>query len=142
MPVGPVIRDAETAAFLEGTAGGRFLLPRCPEGHASSPHAHACDTCGALDLTLEPASGVATVVTWAVVPGRPTEAGTVSPTVLCIAQLAEGPWWWSQLTDADPDQITVGTPLRIAFHRPSHAHEAIPVFTLADVKSGAPGSDQ
>jgi hypothetical protein len=109
-----------------------FLLPHCPEGHASSPHARQCDSCGSLELTAVPASRDATVVSWAVIPQRPAEAGSDEPVVLCIAQLAEGPWWWSRITDADPDRITVGTPLRIAFQRRSKDHEAVPVFAVVD----------
>jgi uncharacterized OB-fold protein len=131
MPVGPVSRDDDTAAFFDGTARGQFLLPRCRQGHASSPHARQCDTCGATELRLQPASGDATVVSWAVVPARPTEDGPGSPTVLAVAELAEGPWWWSNITDANSEEVTVGTPLRIAFERHSNQHETVPVFTIA-----------
>jgi uncharacterized protein len=131
MSVGPVVRDDETAPFFDGAAEGQFLLRRCPDGHASSPHAHLCDTCGSPDLTWTPASGVATVVSWAVVPGRPSDTGPGDPTVLVVAELAEGPWWWSHITDAKPDNVHVGTPLTITFERFSDEHEAVPVFTMA-----------
>jgi uncharacterized OB-fold protein len=51
--------------------------------------------------------------------------------VLVVAELAEGPWWWSQITDADPETIEVGTQLTIAFERASDQHENVPVFHLA-----------
>jgi hypothetical protein len=51
--------------------------------------------------------------------------------VLVVAQLDEGPWWWSQLVDADPAAVQVGTRLRIAFERASDDSEYVPVFQLA-----------
>jgi|SRR5215211_1465679 len=131
MSIGPVVRDDETAAFFDGTAQEQFLLPHCPRGHASSPHAQQCDTCGSTNLTGRPASGEATVVSWTVVPGRPTADGFGRPTVLVVAELSEGPWWWSQILNADPASIRVGTPLRVTFDRHSEEHEAVPVFEIA-----------
>jgi len=135
MPVGPVVRDDQTATFFDGTAQGLFLLPHCPEGHASSPHAQQCDTCGATDLSWVPATGDATVVSWAVIPGRLSDAGAGSPTVLAVAELTEGPWWWSQVVDADPAQMMVGARLAMRFERHSPEHEAVPVFALANPDS-------
>ncbi len=131
MPVAPVIRDDETAPFLEGTAQGQFLLRYCPHDHASSPHAHVCDTCGAGGLIWMPASGAASVVSWAVVPGRPSDAGPGNPTVLVVAELAEGPWWWSQVTGADPHELSTGACLTISFEQAGEEHESIPIFVLA-----------
>ena len=52
--------------------------------------------------------------------------------MLVIAELDEGPWWWSQLTAADPARLTAATRLAVAFARPDEEHEAVPVFELAD----------
>ncbi len=128
MPVGPVVRDEESAEFFDGTARGEFLLRYCPDEHASSPHAIQCDTCGDANLTWRPASGDATVVSWAIVPGRPRENDPDTPTTLVVAALAEGPWWWSQIVDADPAQMKVGAELRVTYRRASEEHEHVPVF--------------
>jgi uncharacterized protein len=48
-----------------------------------------------------------------------------------IAQLAEGPWWWSRVVGADPGQLREGMPLRISIERHDAQHEAVPVFTPA-----------
>ena len=51
--------------------------------------------------------------------------------MLVIAELDEGPWWWSQIVEvADPGELTEGQPLRIGFERPDGS-EPIPVFRLA-----------
>ena len=128
MTVGPVARDDATAAFFDGTAAGQFLLRRCPAGHYSEPAAVQCTTCAATELRWEPASGGATLVSWAVTWGKATGDGQPPRTILVIAELDEGPWWWSQLADS-AEEPSIGQRLRIAFARSEH--EAIPVFDLA-----------
>lgn len=131
MTVGPVARDAATAEFFDGTAAGKFLLRCCPEGHFSEPPAAQCTTCASPALRWEAARGGATLVSWAVAWSRPGGGGESQPTVLVIAELDEGPWWWSQLVDADLAILAVGQPLRIEFRRAGGDDEAVPVFALA-----------
>jgi len=126
MTVGPVDRDDATAEFFDGTAAGRLLLRRCEHGHYSEPAVTQCTTCASLSLQWSPAGGSASLVSWAITWSKEDE-----PTVLVIAELDEGPWWWSQLTGADPAQLAVGARLRVAFARPDEEHEAVPVFELA-----------
>jgi uncharacterized protein len=129
--VGPVSRDAATAEFFDGAAAGQFLLRRCPAGHFSEPPAQQCTTCASTDLSWAPATGGATLVSWTVVWGRPAGDAEPERTVLVIAELDEGPWWWSQLTGADPAGLAVGQRLRVEFQRAADDHEAVPVFGLA-----------
>ena len=132
MTVGPVTRDAATAEFFDGTAASRFLLRHCTDCDAlSAPQAAQCERCCSTALDWRPASGDAILVSWTVAHGRPDASGTASRTILGIAELAEGPWWWSQIADADPAQLRVGTPLRIIFRRYDAQHEAVPVFVPA-----------
>jgi uncharacterized protein len=126
MTVGPVDRDEATAEFFDAAAAGRLLLRRCEHGHYSEPAVAQCTTCGSLRLDWVPAAGGASLISWAV-----TRSKDGAPTVLVIAELDEGPWWWSRLTAADPARLTVGTRLVVAFARPDGEHEAIPVFELA-----------
>jgi len=132
MTVGPVTRDAATAEFFDGTAAGQFLLRHCTDcGALSTPQAAQCERCCSTALDWRPASGDAILVSWTVAHGRPDASGTASRTILGIAELAEGPWWWSQIADADPAHLRVGTPLRIIFRRHDAQHEAVPVFVPA-----------
>ena len=122
--VGPVTRDHSTEEFFEGTARGVFLIRRCAAcGLALRPQSKLCSACGGTDLPLEEASGKARLVSWVVVPGPPV-------VVPAIGQLDEGPWWWTALVGADPDELAEGTPLRIEFDQPEGS-EALPVFVLA-----------
>ncbi|MGH3303157.1 MAG: Zn-ribbon domain-containing OB-fold protein [Streptosporangiaceae bacterium] len=131
MTVGPVARDAATAEFFGGTAAGQFLLRRCQAGHFSEPPAALCTTCASTDLGWAPATGGATLVSWTVVWGRPSGDTEPERSILVIGELAEGPWWWSQLVDADPASLAAGQRLRIEFRRAADEHEAVPVFVLA-----------
>jgi hypothetical protein len=137
MTVGPVSRDEATADFFDAAAAGQFLLRHCRACDAlSTPQAAQCEQCASTALDWRPATGDATLVSWTVTHGKPDQAGHTARTILAIAELAEGPWWWSQLTNADPAELRVGTPLRIHFLRPAphpedHPEaEAVPVFAL------------
>jgi uncharacterized OB-fold protein len=132
MTVGPVARDEATAEFFDATAAGKFLLRRCPAGHFSEPAAAQCTTCASTSLRWEAARGGAELISWAVAWGRPVSGVEPQRTVLVIAELDEGPWWWSQLADADADaaNLAVGRRLCIEFRRDAE-HEAVPVFVLA-----------
>ena len=132
MNLGLVARDDATAQFLDGAARGEFLIQRCAVcGRHSGPQAQQCHACGSTELSWVPASGAASLVSWVITYGRPAADGTVTATVLAIGQLAEGPWWWSQITDvSDPAALRPDQPLQIGFEQPDGS-EPIPVFRLA-----------
>jgi uncharacterized OB-fold protein len=118
---------AASAAFFAGTAASEFRLRHCTGcGGSSAPQADQCEHCGSTALNWQ-----AAVVSWTVTHSNPAEDGSTHTAVLAIAQLAEGPWWWSQIIDADPAAITVGTRLTIGFERAGPDFEAVPVFRLA-----------
>ena len=126
---GPVARNAASEVFFDGTADGRFLLLRCQVcGTVNRPQAERCTNCDSTDLVPVPASGRARLVSWVVVHPRPREGEPPGPvTVPAIVELAEGPWWWTQLVGVDPDALTDGQPLEVVFERPEGS-EAVPVF--------------
>lgn len=139
MPIRPVARDDRTAEFLDGTAAGLFLLRECRACHrVSAPQALRCGHCGATELTWRPAAGGASVVSWAVTHTKPDADGATHTEVIVIAELDEGPWWWSRVMDADPDAIAVGTRLRVDFARAGEDCEYVPVFRLAASSPPAP----
>jgi uncharacterized protein len=130
MTIQAVARDEATSEFFDGTVAGVYLIRRCmPHGHASKPQATQCYVCASPDLRWDPASGQAKLVSWAVVPGKPSGPDDESPepTVVAIGELEEGPWMWARLVGADPAELRDGMALRIAFERPPGS-EAIPVL--------------
>lgn len=138
MTVGPVTRDAATAEFFDGTAAGQFLLRHCPAcGAVSAPQAGQCERCAATGLGWRAAAGDATLISWTITHGKPGSGAR--PAVLCIAQLAEGPWWWSRIENAEPGQLRSGMPLRVEYRRHAPDSEAVPVFVPADADDLAGG---
>jgi uncharacterized OB-fold protein len=126
MPVGPVDRDESSGPFFDGAARGEFLIRRCRTcASASEPQATTCASCSGIDLVWEAASGSARLVSWAVT----YNVGDKRPTVLAIAELDEGPWWWSQIADADPEVLDVNMALHIDFDR-SAGSEVVPIFRV------------
>jgi uncharacterized protein len=131
IPVGPIFRDDVSAPFFDGTSHGQLLLRRSgARATWLSPYAQVCPVTGNTDLSWEPASGGAKVISWTILT-RKLPDGSLARGVFVIAELDEGPWWWSQVIDADPDAPPQEHQrLRIDFQRHSES-EAIPVFRLA-----------
>ena len=124
--LGSVRRDGNTAPFLDATARGEFLLRRCTScQHIGGPQEALCPACGSSETGWVPAAGGAKVVSWSVVHAR-----HAPPTITVIAEFDEGPWWWSQLVDADPDALSTGRRLRVGFEE-ADGGETLPVFRLA-----------
>jgi uncharacterized OB-fold protein len=125
-PLGAVRRDGNTAAFLDAASRGQFLLRRCTQcHHIGGPQEAQCPACASTDTEWVPAAGGAQVVSWSVVHARDTP-----PTITVIAEFDEGPWWWSQVVDADPSALATGRRLRVGFEA-AEGGETLPVFRLA-----------
>jgi len=131
MTAAAVRRDAETAEFFDGTARGQFLLRHCTDcGELAEPEVRRCPNCESEELGWRPAAGGAAVVSWAVVHHRSSDGQARQPTVVVIAQFDEGPFWWAEVLDADPAQMSAGQRLRLTF-QPVPDHETVPAFLLA-----------
>lgn len=131
MAVGLVMRDATTAPFFDGTARGEFLLRRCVVcGTYSQPQAEQCSSCDSQNLTWEPSTGSARVVTWAVVHSKPRD-GVSDVEVVAVGELDEGPWWWAQILDVEPNEVFLGMRVKIDFEVANGSDEYVPVFRSA-----------
>ena len=132
MTVGPIVRDALSADFFDGTARGEFLIRPCDDcGQVNEPQAQQCLACGSTSLGWCPAPGGATVVSWVIAHAKPAADRTSRRTVLVVAELDEGPWWWGQVVDVDPERVGTGMRLTIDFERAGEQFEAVPVFRPA-----------
>lgn len=131
MSVNAVQRDEATATFFDFANRGEFLVHVCGNcGTVAGPQQASCPACRSTDLDEGTGRGQATLVSWTVAHTRRPHGGPDDVTVLAIGQLAEGPWWWTQLLDADPSDLRLGQPLRIDYERPDGS-EAVPVFRIA-----------
>jgi uncharacterized OB-fold protein len=133
--VGPVVRDDVTAEFFEGTAKGQLLLRRCVKGHLSEPAVSQCTRCASTDLSWAPSLGTGTIVSFAIVHRRASTDRLPARVVLAVVELEEGPWWYSQVADAEPERVTIGARVNVKFCRSDDQHEAVPVFVLASTSS-------
>lgn len=128
MTVTPVARDDDSAHFFDAAAHGELLILRCADCDAySPPSASTCVQCGSLDLAGTAAQGSGRLVSWTIVPPRPPDS-TQDPTVVGLVELAEGPWLIGNVSGADPAELEVGFPVRVAFERPSAESEVVPHF--------------
>jgi uncharacterized OB-fold protein len=115
MPLFPVRRDQQSDRFFDGTASGLFLLIR--DRTSGDFHAPGLDT--SVDPSrweYVPASGAARVVSWSVVHQRGADS-QITRTVVGIVEFDEGPWWWTELTDADPTADLLGAEVTLDFVR-------------------------
>ena len=129
-PLGAVRRDDQTAPFLDAAARGQFLIRKCIEcGGSGGPQESTCPNCGSTANEWVAASGGARLISWSVVHGRQPDGSTGPQSIVAIAELDEGPWWWSQVVGDDRVELATGCPLVIMF-QPADAGETLPVFRL------------
>jgi uncharacterized protein len=129
--LGPIRRDGDTAPFLDGAARGEFLLRRCLAcSNVNGPPESQCTVCGSLESQWIPASGAARVVSWSAVYGKAVPGEPAPCTITVIAELDEGPWWWTQVVGADPSDMATGRRLQVGF-ADAEGGETLPVFRLA-----------
>jgi hypothetical protein len=130
LPLGTVRRDRDTAPFLDGAARGEFLLRRCRHcANIGGPQEAQCPACGSVAAEWIPAAGTARVISWSAVHGRAADGQTEPQNITVIAEFDEGPWWWSQIVDADPAEVETGRRIRVSF-APAEGGEILPVFQL------------
>ena len=131
---GPAIyADEASEPFFEAAARGVLLLRRCPRcGEFAAPTSPTCGNCSAPATDWAPASGAATLVTWAVVRNAPHPAlADQVPYVSALVELAEGPWLPLRLVENadDPSELVPGMPLDIVFAHPAEG-AAYPLCTV------------
>jgi uncharacterized protein len=159
---GIIRRDERSAPFFDAAAKDQLLIRRCAAcGRWLAPEAGACYDCGAEDPGWVPASGLGTLVSWAVqhprgsAPGQPSGAGApgptggagapgptgqeAAPTVLALVELDEGPWLHTGLAVTGPAAIAAlraGQQVAASFVHPADG-ESYPVFCPApDMRPG------
>jgi uncharacterized protein len=125
-------RDEVSAEFFDAAASGTLLVRQCANGHFLPPTqgfggpAIRCQICQSPDITWQPASGSATLVSWVIPYTRTGEPANVAGTV----ELAEGPWM-NALIDVDPDaSLHAGQALTVCFI-PTEGGETVPAFRPA-----------
>jgi uncharacterized protein len=137
MDVGVIRADSRSGPFFEAAARDVLAIKRCGGcGRWLGPEAAGCTGCGDTGLRWEAASGLGTLVSWAVLPGGDPvlpSGEAVLPSgeavlpggeaVLALVELDEGPWLRSRLAG----EPAAGQRVTVRFEHPD-AGESYPVF--------------
>jgi uncharacterized OB-fold protein len=116
--------DEMTAEWWDATREHRLTVQTCACGHRQHPPRAVCTGCGRTDaLTLEDASGAATVDTFTVVHRAP-RPDVETPYVVARVRLAEGPILLTRL----PSEPTIGDAVTVGWVDLPDGR-ALPVFT-------------
>ena len=125
----PVI-SRDTAFFWAGTAAGELRIQRCGAcGALRHPPGPACLRCGALSPEYVLAAGTGEVYSY-VVHHHPPVPGRKLPIVVALVELTEGVRMVGELLDAEPDEVRIGAPVRVAFV-PIDDELTLPAWRLA-----------
>ena len=98
--------------YRDNLESGEFKIQQCAdcEKYVFYPR-HLCPHCGSSSLLWKSASGRAQVYSTTVARRRPDRGGDYN---VCIVELEEGPRMTSRVEGIDPDQVTIGMPVRHA----------------------------
>lgn len=108
----------ETEAFWEACRQERLLLQRCTDCQHWVFYPRAvCPFCWSDALRWLDASGAGHVRSFTVVhkPGHPGWL-PATPYAVAVIRLAEGPTMLTALVGVEPDDVTVGMPVRVRFY--------------------------
>lgn len=122
----------ETAPYWEAAAEGRLLVQECPDCGLVFHYPRAfCPDCFGDDVAWREAEGTGEVYSHSpahTMSGWPEED---LPLVIAYVELDEGPRMVTNV-DADPEEVEIGTRVRVTFVETERADVAIPVFEPVD----------
>lgn len=124
--------DAETLPWWDACSEGRLLVKRCLDcGEAHFYPRPFCPACWSDAVEWEEASGRATLYTWSVVHHNDLPPWNEQvPYVAAVVALSEGPRMTTNVVNCDPEALSVGMPLRVAFEERT-GEWTVPVFEPA-----------
>jgi uncharacterized OB-fold protein len=135
VPSKPVpVPDPASAPFFDGALRDRLMLLRCrhcatfmsPTAYLRTPRRPRCVACFSAELDWSPASGRATLYSFAVMHQRYDEAFE-TPYNIAVIETEEGVRLTSQVVGCDNDRLRIGMPLEVTFERMSE-DVAVPKF--------------
>ena len=125
-PIPTVTTD--TQEFWTATLEGRLLLRRCDScGESIWYPRPICPFCHSTATSWQEASGLGSIYSFSVVRRSGGEFADAVPYVLAYVELAEGPRMMTNIVDAVVDDLRVGQPVELVFHKTS-GEAALPRF--------------
>jgi uncharacterized OB-fold protein len=107
-----------TAPHWEATRNGELRVQRCENGHYVFIPLPACNYCYSRKLEWAPTSGKGTLYSMTIV-HRPQTPAFQVPYVVAIVQMEEGWYMMSNVVDAELEDVKIGMPLQVTFHKMS-----------------------
>jgi hypothetical protein len=116
LPTRPPRRNLETAAFWEGCAEHRLMLPRCDDcGQLIWYPRRYCPFCASRNVTDVAVSGRGTVYSFTVMRRGAGPFRSVAPYVVAYVELDEGPRVMTNVVGTDPERLAVGDVVEVVF---------------------------
>ena len=130
----PEVGDPIAEEFYAGCARGELLVQRCVScGHRQFYPRWCCTACGG-DVEWTVGSGRGTVYTFTIIRQNHAEPfRSELPYVVAMIELAEGPRVMSNVTDIDPEIVTIGLPVEVHFAASDDGSVHLPFFRPATV---------
>jgi len=116
--------------FWDACAKREFWVQRCRACDQWQYYPRAiCSHCWSRDLEWRRPSGHAVLETFSVVQRGAGEFSALSPYVVALVTLDEGPRMMTNIDVANPDDLEIGMRLHVAFRNQND--RVVPVFTVA-----------
>jgi uncharacterized OB-fold protein len=124
--------DEGTQPWWDACKAGQLLFSRCGAcQHAFLYVRPFCPKCWSEDVSLEQASGQATLYTWSTVFSNDLPPfGSLVPYVAAIVDLVEGPRMMTHLVNSDGVTLKADLPLQVQFQERTET-VTLPVFAPA-----------
>ena len=106
----------ETQHFWDGTREGELRLQRCEEcDHTYFPPRPFCPACSSRSVTIEPASGRATLYSYVI--HHRDVPGFTAPYSIAVVELAEGPRMMTNVVGCEqtPEALQLDMDLEVTF---------------------------
>lgn len=139
LPVPAPERTPETNPFWEGTAAGLLLLARCDRCDTVIWYPKTfCPGCGGNAVSWIEASGNGTIYSYSVVHRGAGAFRDAAPFVVAYVELAEGPRVLTNIVGCEPDEVSIGQPVRVVFF---DTGEGCALYRFAPLDSSPPAGD-
>ena len=113
--------------YFDGCRDGELRLQTCNNCHQAQFYPRVlCCHCGHHDLSWQPSSGLGVVASFTVA-RRAVSPAFDAPYVIALVDLEDGVRLMSHVVDVDPETVTVGLPVIVAFETWSE-DLTLPVF--------------
>lgn len=133
VPVGPdrPTVDSDSESWWQAVQDRHLMINACGACGRTSLYVRPfCPHCWSEDVTLEPASGRATLYTWSVIHQNAAPFDARTPYVVAMVDLTEGPRLMTVIEECPVDDLTAEMELVIGF-RDDDDGFTVPVFLPA-----------